>query len=271
MVRNPFKRRSGRATPSTSSAAVSEGPSTPLGSHSPRTLSSHALPALDTTSAIAEASTPDVSDAEPARSGQGRGMLGNSKQGNRGGDAAYLAHAAAPLGVLPPGGLGPAVDSSSGGAAAASSSAGRSKAARDPLASSQQPSTKGVAMPGVAETAADLSALKEGGAHKAGGSSSTSAVDVSVPVGLDPSRFTAPEQDGPSSSVLMPPGVTGGGLCAPAPPDGPVVSDINGAPYTVHNPVPKDLDTYMEQPGGAGSVWDRGRRVGRIALPQYAA
>lgn len=262
MVRNPFKRRSGRATPSTSSAAVSEGPSTPLGSHSPRTLSSHALPALDTTSAIAEASTPDVSDAEPSRSGKGRGIFGIGKQGNSGGDAAYLAHAAAPLGVLPPGGLGPAVGSSSGGAAATSSSASRSKAAKEPLASSQQPSTTGVVMPGVAKTAADLSALKQGGAHEAGGSS-TSAVDVSAPVGLDASRFTAPDQDGPSSSVLMPPGVTGGGLCAPAPPDGPVVSEISGAPYTVHNPVPKDLDTYMEQPGGAGSVWGRCRREGR--------
>ncbi|GIL81966.1 hypothetical protein Vretifemale_10894, partial [Volvox reticuliferus] len=66
-------------------------------------------------------------------------------------------------------------------------------------------------------------------------------------VGLDPALFAAPDQDGPACSVLMPPGVSGGSLAAPAPPL--VVSEIPAVPLTMERPAPRNLPDFMEHPG----------------------
>ncbi|EFJ43527.1 subunit of Retromer complex [Volvox carteri f. nagariensis] len=66
-------------------------------------------------------------------------------------------------------------------------------------------------------------------------------------IGLDPGLFAGPDQDGPYCSVLMPPGVSGGSLAAPAPPV--VVSEIPAAPITMERPAPRNLPDYIDQPG----------------------
>ncbi|GLC66429.1 hypothetical protein PLESTF_000426300 [Pleodorina starrii] len=277
MVRmpNPFRRgsrgsrggQSGGTTPA-SSAAVSAGPSTP------RKLSSHALDKDFATAAAASA---------PAAAAGGGGGSPNAKAaGGGGGDDTTAAadttldkraapwgttqydDAAAAAAAAAAGGGGEAVDRrhvAHYGLLSAQFAQAKQKeeyrqqhpphqqhappppslAAPATPAAAAAAATPDVTVAAAAKTAAPKAALA---AHEAGLDSGRSWEVFS---GLDPGRFAALDQDGPGGSVLMPPGVSGGSLAAPAPPL--VVSEIPAAPITMERPAPRNLPDFMDLPG----------------------
>ncbi|GLC43370.1 hypothetical protein PLESTM_001463700 [Pleodorina starrii] len=272
---NPFRRgsrgsrggQSGGTTPA-SSAAVSAGPSTP------RKLSSHALDKDFATAAAASA---------PAAAAGGGGGSPNAKAaGGGGGDDTTAAadttldkraapwgttqydDAAAAAAAAAAGGGGEAVDRrhvAHYGLLSAQFAQAKQKeeyrqqhpphqqhappppslAAPATPAAAAAAATPDVTVAAAAKTAAPKAALA---AHEAGLDSGRSWEVFS---GLDPGRFAALDQDGPGGSVLMPPGVSGGSLAAPAPPL--VVSEIPAAPITMERPAPRNLPDFMDLPG----------------------
>mgnify|MGYP001807087976 CR=1 FL=1 len=269
MVRlpNPFRRGSrgsGTTTPA-SSVAHSVAPSEP---GSPRTLSSHALSGTG----AGTAGDKDVPHppAPPSPSPAGRvsgsgstsGRASHPQSRHRADDPeADTAHSSTQ--ILPPlagsPGLGAALQSAGVAAAGAAGAARDAAAEAADVVASVLPG--GVMKPGV--PSADQK-HKHAEHHKATMKAqqqmtekdreqrhledkAAAAAEAALFGRGAIARFTAPEQDGPAASVLMPPGVSGGGLAAPPPPG--VVGNIPAAPLTTARPVPLDLPDYMDKPG----------------------
>jgi hypothetical protein len=64
---------------------------------------------------------------------------------------------------------------------------------------------------------------------------------------LEPTLQPQPDQDGPAGSLLMPPGVSGGGLGLPR--AGLVIANLPGVPLTLQLKPPDNLEDYMDDPG----------------------
>ncbi|KAG2501800.1 hypothetical protein HYH03_000300 [Edaphochlamys debaryana] len=236
---NPFRRgsRSGRST--AASSAVGSEASTPAGARSPRTLSSHGLNIGD-------------EDISTHAGGGGGGGAGNGGVIASGG-----------LGGTPVGGGGTPGKGVGGTLAAAAGDAREAAAAAAGSVKAAVSGAVGAVGGGAQKLAAAVTGSSGAESGKTGsadlkygtGKPLDSAMDMNLDlgsgatwrVGLDPARFTDPSQDGPSASLLMPPGVSGGGLAAPAPPL--VIASIPAAPITLQRPVPTNLPDYMDNPG----------------------